>query len=292
MYYYVVNPASGHGAINAIQDKLKAKLSELGIRGEFVKTTGIGDAKKITQAAIERKFKTIIAVGGDDTINEIINGVTDENVAIGVIPIGSTNSLANQLGITSWQQACEVLAKRRTANFGLIAANRHYFLSALTLGFETDLSNKIAPTTNSTLIAKIKYLKQSLAHAETYTPPKCYVKVDNDYEIEASVFSLTVANQKFSNPLADNKLVVSFSDKPSKRALALNLWKSLRQNQYDHINTRFIAKKIILETVPATGVMVDGKHIGNTPITIRLTNRQVRFIIKKPLDDKTLSLTE
>src|SRR4051812_6735399 len=109
MYYYIINPTSGRGAINNIQEKLRSTLQQLGIDGEFAKTTGPGDATKMAKAAADKGSKTIVAVGGDDTVNEVINGLAESSVAIGIIPIGTSNELANQFGINHWQQACTVL---------------------------------------------------------------------------------------------------------------------------------------------------------------------------------------
>src|SRR5947208_682989 len=101
MYYYIINPSAGGGAINQIQDKLRARLQTLGISGEFAKTTGPGDATKMAAAAISSGATTVVAVGGDGTVNEVVNGISKDQVAVGIIPIGHTNFLANRLGIHS-----------------------------------------------------------------------------------------------------------------------------------------------------------------------------------------------
>src|SRR5476649_2423987 len=161
MYYYVVNPAAGRGQIRGLQDKLRARLDELGIRGEWAKTTGPGEATRMTRAAIAAGHTTIVAVGGDDTVNEVINGMDNGNAAIGIIPIGSANRLAEQIGIVTWPQACEALAARRLTSYSLIAAGQKFFLSTLTLGFETDL-DKTIDTSNTSLRARTRQFGQSL----------------------------------------------------------------------------------------------------------------------------------
>src|SRR5882757_9997325 len=120
MYYYVVNPAAGRGQIRNMQEKLRSRLDDLGIRGEWAKTTGPGEATRMTRAAIASGHTTIVAVGGDDTVNEVINGVDQTGVAVGIIPIGTGNRLAAQLGIITWPQACEALAARRLTSYSLI----------------------------------------------------------------------------------------------------------------------------------------------------------------------------
>ncbi|HSX41397.1 MAG TPA: diacylglycerol kinase family protein [Candidatus Saccharimonadales bacterium] len=281
MYYYVINPAAGKGAINRLQEKLRERLRELGIDGEFAKTTGLGDATKMTKAAIEKGYNTIVVVGGDGTVNEAINGITKENVAVGIIPIGTSNLLAHHMGINSWQQACEVLAARRLASYGLIAAGQKVFLSTLTLGFETDIDKQMETAPDSTVKARVGQFVSAFGQAREYAPLKCHIKVDGRYELESPLFSLTVSNQKFDNPLAENKLVVTIFEKPGRKQLTTYLWGMLKKNQLEEGTTRFKADRVVIETDPQTGMMIDGKVSGRTPIAIRLTDRRVRFITEK-----------
>jgi diacylglycerol kinase family enzyme len=282
MYYYIVNPTAGNGAIRGLQEKLRARLTELGIAGEWAKTTAPGEATKMAKAAIAKGHTTIVAVGGDDTVNEVINGIAKENVAIGIIPVGNGNRIASRLGIETWQQACEVLAARRLTSYSLIAAGQNFFLSTLTLGFETDV-DKHVDTPQEGLRGKLTTMRQSLGHARSYEPLECKIIADDNLKIKANIFSLSVSNQKFDNPLADNRLVVSISDRPKGRHLGAYIWNRTHGKSAveDVVTTRFLAGRVVIETTPVTGIMVDGKVAGRTPIAIRLTDRRVRFITEK-----------
>ncbi len=281
MYYYILNPTAGKGAVNQFQEKLRARLQELGIEGEFAKTTGPGDATKMTKLAIAKGFTTVVAVGGDGTVNEVVNGITHENVAVGVIPIGHNNSLAERFGITSWQQACEVLAGRRITKYGLIAAGHKYFLSTLTLGFETDLDKQVDAPPRSGLGSRLGQLMQAHSHAQDFETLQCKITIDDQLELSAPVFSLSVTNQKFENPAGDNRLIVTLVDRPVGRRLVSYLWNVVKRDEVHEGITRFGAKRVIIETKPPTGLMIDGKISGRTPIAIRLTSKQIRFITEK-----------
>lgn len=282
MYYYIINPTAGRGAINTIQHKLRDRLTSLGISGEFAKTTGQGDAAKMTRAAIQKGYTTIVAVGGDGTVNEVINGIAKDNAAVGIIPIGNSNVLSKRLGIHSWQQACEVLAARRLTSFSLIAAGQQFFLSTLTLGFETD-HDKNVDMVSSGLGSRLQQFRASWDRAQDFTPLRCRIQVDDQLELEASIFTLTLANQKFNNPLADNRLVVSLTDRPSRVQLTSYLWRLLKKAEQpeESATTRFTADRVVIQTEPTTGIMIDGKLAGRTPMAIRLTDRRIRFITEK-----------
>lgn len=284
MYYYIVNPVAGDGAIRGLQDKLRARLTELGINGEWAKTTASGEATKMARAAIERGYTTIVAVGGDDTVNEVINGLSGDTVAVGIIPIGRGNRIAARLGITSWQLACNLLAGRRLTSYGLIAAGQNYFLSTLTLGFETDLDKRVDDAPQASWRNRLQNLSTGLGHARQFEPLKVKIVADDNIKLEGSLFSLSVYNQKFDNPLLDNQLVVSLTDQPNRRQLGAYLWQRGRglSALEESPTTRFLAGRVVIETTPTTGIMVDGKVTGRTPIAIRLTDRRVRFITDKP----------
>jgi diacylglycerol kinase (ATP) len=289
MYYYIVNPTAGHGSIKNLQEKLRARLDGLGIRGEWVKTTGPGDATRLAKAAVAAGHTTIVAIGGDDTVNEVINGVEQDNVAVGIIPIGTANRVAGQLGLITWQQACEALAARRLTPYSLIAAGQNFFLSTLTLGFETDL-DKTVDTTARGLRARLGQFTQSVRHAQNYSSLKCKIEVDGKYTLTCDLFTLSIANQKFLNPLADDRLIISLSDRPKARLkLGRLALQTLRSRGFgtldDTATTRFLADRVVIETDPVTGIMVDGKVATRTPIAIRLTDRRIRFITEKIVAD-------
>jgi diacylglycerol kinase family enzyme len=287
MYYYILNPAAGKGAVNQLQDKLRSQLQTLGISGEFIKTTGPGDATRLAERAVAKGYKTVVAVGGDGTVTEIINGIPDSNVAIGIIPIGNTNLLAERLGITDWQQACAVLAARRITNLAAVAAGQSFFLSTLSLGFDTDVDKTLASPSSPTLRQQLNQFSRSWSHARNFQTLSCHLTIGDVLEIFCPVFTLSVTNQKFLNPQADNKLIVSLSDRPSRTKLGAYLWRRLKhQNAIEETaTTRLSADKILVRTDPPTGIMVDGKLASRTPIAIRLTDRQFRFISEKPANN-------
>jgi diacylglycerol kinase family enzyme len=286
VYYYIVNPTAGRGQLGKIQDKLRGRLSQLGISGEWAKTTGPGEASKMAAIAAEKGHTTIVAIGGDDTINEVINGLGphSDQVAIGIIPIGQVNRVATQLGINSWQQATDLLAARRLTPYSLIAAGQKFFLSTLTLGFETELDKQVDASPEN-LRSRMIEMRHAVRQARSYQSLHAKLTIDGDIELEANIFSLSIANQKFLNPLADNQLVVTISDHPGRSLRSAgHVWKLLRTRGLsgeETATTRILAQRVVIETEPASGIMVDGKVAGRTPIAIRLTDRRIRFITEK-----------
>lgn len=283
MYYYILNPASGRGAVNQIEDRLRQKLNEAGIGGEFAKTTGPGDAAKMTLSAISKGYNTIVAVGGDSTVNEVINGIKKDNVAVGIVPVGKLNHLAARLGIFDWEQAVPILAQRRLITYNLMAAGQHYFLSSLSIGFPADWDKKVEEAGGVT--ARFRQLRQTFQHTREWEELKCQIQADENLAVSSKVFYLWITNQKFQNPQAANKLVVSFSDRPGRRQLSSLIWRLISSRTADEevYTSRFLANRVLIDTKPQAGVMIDGKLSGRTPVAVRLTEKRIRFICGKDM---------
>jgi len=74
-------------------------LKDAGVSTELAPTTGPGTATKIAREAVEQRRGMVIACGGDGTINEIVNGLAKSDVPMALLPAGTANILAKELGI-------------------------------------------------------------------------------------------------------------------------------------------------------------------------------------------------
>lgn len=97
----IYNPASGQAFAkrSAAIDNALATLYDSGIEAEAFTTSGVGSATEHAKHAIEAGFDTIIACGGDGTVHEVLQSVVGTDVALGVVPLGTANALAADLGL-------------------------------------------------------------------------------------------------------------------------------------------------------------------------------------------------
>jgi YegS/Rv2252/BmrU family lipid kinase len=286
MYYYIINPASGGGKINKIQDKLKDRLKELGIAGEFAKSTGPGDVARLTKMAIERNYKTIVAVGGDGTINEIINAIGDARVALGIIPMGSNNELANMLGIKDWLTACNILAARKVEEVDLGRINDKLFVTAASIGFDNILFEYRRKQRSGTW-GRLAFMTKLSAAARTFKPIHLEFNFDDKYSVETDCFNFSLSNGSFlsylpqkSKPqddMLDAVLIshLNYSDVLKYGQGTLDLSKKLGQVSVFH------TKKINIKSKGPVAVSADGKVIAETPVTIEMSDRKLRVIVSK-----------
>lgn len=97
----IYNPTSGRRRHRRFADVEQAAhiLKDAGIATELAPTAAPGSATEVARKAVERRRGMVIACGGDGTINEIVNGLAGSDVPMALLPAGTANILAKELGI-------------------------------------------------------------------------------------------------------------------------------------------------------------------------------------------------
>lgn len=149
----IVNPAAGGGrcgklAPNALDD-VRPSLEAKGASLEVVHTRRRGEATELARAAYRNGIRHFLAVGGDGTSYEIINGVFPESVAqgrisLGFLPLGTGNSFLRDFATKGVEHTIAAIAEGRSRSCDVIRA-RHsegeiYFINVLNLGFPADVA--------------------------------------------------------------------------------------------------------------------------------------------------------
>jgi diacylglycerol kinase (ATP) len=286
MYYYIINPSSGGGKINKVQDKLRSRLRNLGIAGEFVKSTGPGDIPRLTKMGIEKGYNTIVAVGGDGTINEVINALPDESTALGIIPMGNTNELANLLGINDWNDACTILAARKVEIVDLGKIEDKIFVTSVSVGFETILFDlkKFQP---DNLLSKTAFYTKLLKEAKKFKPVELELEFGEKYTVNTECFNFSISNGKFSNFLPqnakpqDNMLDAVLINKLSQTDIIKYATGKINLSHNKSLISVFHTQKVTIKTPKPIPVSADGFIVANTPVTIRLAEKKLKVIVSK-----------
>src|SRR4051794_4543184 len=82
-------------------ERSKGALAKAGLRPEFWPTTEVGAATELARKAVQIGADLILTAGGDGTINEVANGMIGSQVPLGILPAGTANVLAMELGLGS-----------------------------------------------------------------------------------------------------------------------------------------------------------------------------------------------
>jgi len=143
----ILNPCAGHGYGRKAAPKIESYLRELGVPFEMELTSRPCEAIGMAEKAVRDGFDMIVAVGGDGTTHEVINGVMQSNqegqeVLLGCIPTGSGNDFAVMNGVPpNVRQACELIAHptTRIVDVGRVRLDdviERYFDNTVGIGFD------------------------------------------------------------------------------------------------------------------------------------------------------------
>jgi YegS/Rv2252/BmrU family lipid kinase len=139
MIQIIINPESGKTNGKSLEKEILKRFSGLSFDLEF--TSGPGHATELARSASASGAHTIVAVGGDGIVNEVLNGITGTNAALGIIPAGTANDLARHLGISSDIAAsCDLIRNSFPTTIDTIEVNGRRFLTAGGIGLAGDVA--------------------------------------------------------------------------------------------------------------------------------------------------------
>lgn len=248
MYQYIYDSFLADNKYFKILSSIENRLTDLGLAGRIDRLTLFKDVRDLIEKAVQRGVKTVVAVGNDATLHQIINAVSDINVAIGLIPVGPQNEVAEVLGIPEGVLACDCLSHRLIQKVDLGKINDYYFLSHVqTSSAELNLKCGGKYCVKSTKNNKIKIY--NLPSPDRKANPQ-------DGYLEAQI---EPAGRFFKNVA---------------RGLGLS---APRQNQA----SCFPIKKIFLESKKEMQILVDGLKTINAPVEIQILSQRLKIIVGK-----------
>ena len=135
----IINPRSIKGDVPSLITVLRTQFN--GSLAGIEHSLHRGHATAMAQLACEEGVDTIVAVGGDGTVNGVVGGIVGRDVALGVIPWGTANDLGRHHGIPAGVlEACETIRRRRLRPVDVIRVNDRYFASAGGIGFTCEVA--------------------------------------------------------------------------------------------------------------------------------------------------------
>ncbi|HXV97367.1 MAG TPA: diacylglycerol kinase family protein, partial [Anaerolineae bacterium] len=137
--HVIINPAAGQD--QPLLGKLNSVFQPAGIDWDVFITKKAGDARHLAQEALAAGVDIIAVHGGDGTVAEVVNGMVGSDVPLAIIPGGTANVLATELGIPADPALAAVLlvggSTLRTIDMGQI--DNHYFVQRAGIGIEAQI---------------------------------------------------------------------------------------------------------------------------------------------------------
>lgn len=252
MYLYLYDHFLNAPKYNKILANIEARLTDLGIGGKISRLSPLKDIQELIKDEVYGGVNTVVVVGNDTTVTQIINELVDLQITLGIIPIGPRNSIAELLGIPNAEDACDILSARRIARLDLGKINNVYFLSNITVS-----SGKV------TLECDHKY----------HITPN-----DENHEIficnlRPAFITHTPKNQ--FNP-SDGYLEALIKPSDGMSGSIFGFLKSKAGK-----SSVFPIKKISISGNGSLTVVTDGQKILKTPVKIEVVPAKLKFIVGK-----------
>ncbi len=302
----ILNPTAGAGAAARRQEKIEAAFRSHGVPFDIRRTERPGHAGELTKQAHMEGIGVVALVGGDGTLNEVMQAFIDDKgnpVAgphLAMIPSGTGGDFKRTLGLSgSLEEAVARLAenKPRAIDFGVVRLTASEGGSSIYRAFANIASAGIAGETVSVVNATPKWLGGKLSFylgtiraIASYTNAPLRVKIDGKVVYEAPLFGVSVANGRFFGggmmmaphaALDDGQFeVIIVGDLPKSR-LAASLTKIYRGAHIGEPGVlRFQGKRVELEPLfewQRVLLELDGEQPGKAPAVVDIIPRGVTF---------------
>jgi diacylglycerol kinase (ATP) len=189
----VFNPVAGRRRAHLLWRVLDVLVAN-GVRLELAETCRAGHAEALTLEAVRRGEPMVVAAGGDGTIAEVANGLMGTDARLGVIPLGTANVLAHELGLPfSPRAVAAALAFGRTTTLwpGVASSARgdRLFVQMLGVGFDAHVVRRVSFPMKR-LFGKGAYVLRSVAELTRFSYPPIRVRLD---EVETQTGSIIVS---------------------------------------------------------------------------------------------------
>ncbi|HPB84670.1 MAG TPA: diacylglycerol kinase family lipid kinase [Paludibacteraceae bacterium] len=284
---FIVNPKSGTlKKTNWIAMATKMLAQEFDL--EFQYTTYRGHACELAQHAVSEGIPIIAAVGGDGTVNEIASALVHTDTALAILPLGSGNGLARDLGISTLLpfSAVEAIKHGKTMQIDYGQANGVPFFCTCGIGFDAHISQLFATNKKRGFW---NYLYLCIREYFRYTPTKCTLEYEGK-KVTKKAFVINCANihqfgyNAYIAPHADftdGRLNITIV-KPFGFIGAIRLSVSLFLKQIDKIKytETFDCERITFHLPPKTPFHCDGDAIPMpSMVTVEAIKQDLKVII-------------
>ncbi len=281
----IVNPVAGKTCKR--WPTIKKILREMEYDFDVQFTEERGHATSIAEKA--HGFDIIASVGGDGTLNEIVNGIVGKEIGVCVIPTGTANDFVKSAELyTDYQTACRNIFSThiKHVDVGCVtySEGKRYFIGVAGMGFD-GLVSKTTSKVDKPKVGTIPYVLGILKHLSEYQSVEVSLTID-DISIEQEIMFVDVANGKYVGagmtvaPYArvDDGLfdVIVFGNLGKIESL-LRLPTLYRGTHLKNKKIGFFrGQHVKLESEEPLSIHVEGEYIGETPATFHILEKALK----------------
>ena len=290
--YVILNPIAGHSKVEDLQPAIEKHFTDLGWSYEIYETTGKENLSEVARDAHEHGADLVVAAGGDGTVSGVVNGLVNEDVPLGIIPVGTGNGLARAMGIPLVpQEALELLTGEHSIFcIDAMQVGDKYFILNVSAGISSRAMGETSPEEKRRLgvLAYAQNILKDVVKNET-----AVFNLDLDghtVRLEAAEVLIASGTIRQEGPLLfgdrdyyrDGELEVNILTASQTSDYVRLAWDLLldKQDSSGSLKDLTVKHEIRLDVSGRSlPVQADGEVIGKTPVVIKMVPGALQVVV-------------
>lgn len=286
-YTIVLNPTAGRGRGSSgravLEALIKKSVAELpapsAVTWEIVETERSGDGIRLAQQAVERGANVVVAAGGDGTLGEVVNGMAESNAALGLLPMGTGNDFARNLGLQgNLERAVHTLFHGTPQPVDLGRTGNRWFINVSGCGFDALVAERVNRGFRH-LHGTSAYLAAVMQTLIKLRPAEMRLTLDGETQSLRGVLCAVANAPMYGGGMKiapdarinDGWLDVCLIGDAGRLEFLRAFPRVFAGTHLSHPKvTIFRARHVAIESDPPLPVLVDGEVTGTTPIEFTL----------------------
>lgn len=250
--------------------------------------------REIVREAIAAGHRLIIVGGGDGTLSSVVDDFAHQDVVLGVLPLGTSNSFARALGLPlALEGAITVIAQGRVGDIDLACINRDYFLNTASIGVSASVA-RATPAWSKRLFGTLAYFFVSAALLPRQKTFHCRIE-HGDQVDQFDAMQILIANGSYHGGalvvpdahVESRDVIALIVTSKRARDLARMWWDSVRGAPQDpRIVTQIRMRSGIITTTPQQYVSIDGEVAMQTPVQVSVAEEALLVILPPGFDER------
>lgn len=272
-------------------DGVLRRLERGGVRIDALhRAAGSAAVSEIVSDCVRQRYGLLIVGGGDGTISAAVDHLAHTDIVMGLLPLGTGNSFARMLGITSsLSRAADIIAGGLTATVDLGLIGGDYFANVVTLGLSADIVRGTSQRLKRYL-GSAAYVLTGIRVLWSHQPFRCRLTMPGGTVYTSLTHEIIIANgggfgAGLIDPdaLIDDSRLTVFTVSTLNRRRILLLWMSaMRRRPLIGGVVRFSAGEVEIEADPPQYINIDGRRGGATPVHIGLAPGALKVLVPAP----------
>jgi YegS/Rv2252/BmrU family lipid kinase len=293
--FVVLNPMGGSCDPQAIRDALERHFGAAGASLDIYETTGAEDEDipALARAAHERGCDMVVAAGGDGTISSVAAGLAGSETPLGIIPAGTANVFAREIGVPVELDAAAMLlaGEHVTVPVDALVVNGQAYVLAVSVGIES-LMIRDTPREAKRRFGRAAYLWTAVSRAVGFQQPRFTLIVDGK-RLRPRALQVLIANGGTLgvkplrwgpeiSPSDGRANVIIVSTRTPLDYLKIG-WDVLRGRQRRNPGLRYLkaSESVSVAVDSPLPIQADGEIIGETPLQVKISPAALRVVVPR-----------